>query len=97
MNTLCAKYVHVRKSTRPFKRCKAMGLSTVRLGVRHVQGLYEQFRRIANFYFLIIAIISLTPVRYILAPRLHGDIKKPNRQHRWQQSVEQKERECSAN
>ena len=29
-----------------------------------LQGLYEQFRRIANFYFLLIAIISLTPVRW---------------------------------
>ena len=27
------------------------------------QGLFEQFRRVANAYFLIIAILSLTPVR----------------------------------
>lgn len=30
-----------------------------------IQGLYEQFRRVANFYFLLIAGISLSPVRYI--------------------------------
>ena len=33
------------------------------------QGLYEQFRRVANFYFLLIAGISLSPFRYMLKPQ----------------------------
>ena len=36
-----------------------------------VQGLFEQFRRVANAYFLMIAVLSLTPVRCDTVAALH--------------------------
>ncbi|XP_061365222.1 phospholipid-transporting ATPase 3-like [Gastrolobium bilobum] len=34
------------------------------------KGLFEQFRRVANLYFLTISILSTTPIRYVNANQL---------------------------